>query len=83
MEARLKSCINPDDLITKCYSAHIIGSEERENAQDETTRPKRATSLLRAVEKSIEKDPDVFYKFLAVLGSEPTNKKLVEELGMH
>eukprot|EP00731_Ephydatia_muelleri_P001668 Em0001g1668a len=78
--ARLKSCINPNDLTAKCYSKNIIGSEEFEVAEDTTSRPMKATVLLRAVAKSIEKDPAVFYTFLAILGSEATNKRLVEEL---
>ena len=78
---RLKSCINPNDLIAKCYSNKIIGSDEFEEAEDAPSRPKKATVLLRAVAKSIEKDSAVFNKFLVVLGSEPTNRSLVEELG--
>ena len=81
--ARLKRCINPNDLITKCYSEGIIGAEDFEEAVDATTRPQKATILLRAVEKSIETDPAVFKKFLSVLGSEATNRRLVEELGTH
>ncbi|KAL5516501.1 hypothetical protein EMCRGX_G001845 [Ephydatia muelleri] len=77
---RLKSCINPNDLIAKCYSTKIIGSDEFEEAEDAPSRPKKASVLLRAVAKSIEKDSAVFNKFLIVLGSEPTNRSLVEEL---
>ena len=81
--AHLKSCINPNDLAAKCYSEQIIGKEEFEEIEDERARPKKATILLRAVGDSIEKDPANFYTFLRVLGSEPTNKKLVEDLGTH
>ena len=76
----LKDCINPSDLASKCYSKKIIGSEEFEEIEDEKSRPKKATILLRVVGRSIKSDPANFYTFLRVLGSESTNKKLVEDL---
>ena len=81
MLERLKSCINPSDLATKCYSRKIIGHNEFEEVEDNVSRPKKASILLRAVGQSILADPAVFNKFLEVLGSEVTNRKLVEELG--
>lgn len=81
MLPRLKSCINPSDLTTKCYSRRIIGQDEFEEVEDTGPRPKKAGILLRAVGQSIQKDPAVFKTFLDVLGSEATNRKLVEELG--
>ena len=81
--AHLKDCINPSDLAAKCYSEKIIGSEEFEEIEDERSRPRKATILLRVVGRSIKSDPANFYTFLRVLESEPTNKKLVENLGTH
>ena len=83
MKARLKSFINPIDLIAKCYSECIIEREDFEDVEDAPSRPKKATILLAAVEKSIERDPAFLNKFLDVLRSEVANRTLVYELGTH
>ena len=80
---RLKECINPNDLLTKCYSKDIISKDDLDEAEAERASFKKANVLLQAVEKAIKTDPENFKKFLNVLGSEVTNKKLVEDLGTH
>ena len=80
---RLEECINPDDFLTRCYSNEIISKYDLSEAQGERVSLKKANVLLQAVEKAIKKEPENFKKFLNVLGSEVTSKKLVEDLGTH
>ena len=79
--ARLKDCINPDDITSKCYSAGLFSADERDVINEAGTRARKATELLRAVEVSIRKDSASFKKFTLILESDSTCKQLARELG--
>ena len=78
--AHLRTAVEPevDELTANLYSARLIGRETRDN--DTGTKAKKADRVLRCVESSIDRKPEIFHHFVSILDNFPSLSDIASSL---